>query len=387
MLAAAVVLVAVGCAGDDDDGSAATTTRTGAAGLGSVPADSVIPAEDASTPTIPAPAGFVPPDTRNVRLRPVVGKRQPEPDLEANLVPVDGGDSELTVRVVDQDGKPVRGADVRLERFVGPFKGWDDTTTGRDGSVVVGGLRGGRFRVRAWVAPRLATTEPQLVFLTAGEKTALTVRIDPHEGFLVQGAFLATTWQVDDSVVFDTLLVQEEVGTDGIIRGRPVIGAVTLAPVFGLWVDGESTKLTDAAGHATFIAVCGATGVHEADVEAAGSFPARITLPECLPRDPNRPPADTTTTTVPDGSTTTSTTTPDGAIDIGDTFTVPYDEQLPVGTYQAVGGTTCVTRLELFVDGGWAERVFSGTTINAVSPIRRLVAADGTEPCTYRRTK
>lgn len=386
MLVAAVVVAAVGCAGDDEGGTAATTS-TVVAGLGPVPADSVIPAEDSSTPTIPVPDGFVAPDTRSVRIRPVVGRRQPEPDLEADVVPIDGGDSELTVRVIDQDGEPVRGADVRLERFVGPFKGWDDTTTGRDGSVVVGGLRGGRFRVRAWVAPRLATTEPQLVFLTAGEKSALTVRIEPHEGFLVQGAFLATTWQVDDRVVFDTLLVQEEVGTDGIIRGRPVVGAVTLAPVFGVWVDGESSKLTDPAGHATFTVVCGATGVHEVNVEAAGSFPARVTLPECLPRDPNRPPAETTTTTVPDGPTTTSTSAPDGTIDVGDTFTVPHDGQLPVGRYEAVGDTACVTRLELFVDGGWAERTFSGTTINAVSPVRRLVAADGTDPCTYRRTR
>lgn len=357
---------------------------------------SVIPAEDASTPTIPVPDGFVAPDTRNVVLAPVLGRPGDEPDLDANVVPVRGGEATVTVRVVGPDGRGVEGANVRFERFFGPFKGWVDVPAGRGGTAVLDDAFGGRYRVRAWEAPRLTTTEPQMVFVRQDEAVELQVRVEPHEAPVLQGALTTPTWRVDDVAAFEALLVQEEVGTDGIIRGRPLVGQVTLAPIAGARVEGESTLTTDpVTGLAVFPVVCVATGIHQAVLSGNGQS-VIVFMPECLAPDPSAPPPESTTTTAPveddpspsSSSTTTSTTTPPAiTFPVGRTFTVPFDGPLPAGTYSTTGTEACATSYEALRDGRWQSRESSGSSIVALGPIRDLVPAGGTEPCTYRRVR
>lgn len=390
---AVIAVGVVACSGDDGGDDQASGPTVTAPGLVATPPPSLIPAEDASQPTIPAPDGFVLPDTRNASLAPVLG-REPvdEPDLDANLVPVRGGEATVTARVVGPDGKGVGGATVRFERFVGPFKGWEDVEADDDGRAVLRDARGGRFRVRAWEAPRLTTTEPQLVFLRVDEPIELQVRVEPHESVVLQGALTSPTWRVGDVMAFEALLLQEEVATDGIIRGRPLAGVVTLAPIAGAGVDGDSTLPTDpVSGRVVFPVRCGATGIHQAVLSGNGQS-VTVLMPECLPAEAAQasdPVEETTTTTTapPDGPTTTTTTPEPVTFPVGRTFTVPFEGPLPAGTYAATGADSCVTSYEVQRDGRWVRRQTTGTALVVTSPVRSLEAAADTDPCTFRRVR
>ena len=394
----AVLVLAAVLAGCSDDGGTpdAATPAPGAPAAG----DDPIPAEDASTPTLPLPPGFEAPDTRNVSLAPVVGEPPPEPDPEANLLPVQGGDAELRVTVRDRGGRGVEGATVRFERFVGPLKGWVDVDAGDGGVAVLPDARGGRYRVRAWSRPALATTDAQLVFVAADETVDLAVQVEQHDQQVLQGRLSVPTWQVGDVVAFEVLFVQEEVGTDGIVRALPLQAEVTVTPIAGAEVFGEPRAVTDGEGRAFVPVTCLVTGIHQTLVAANGLLTG-VELPECTPRaagDPPPPPPvdepgpddepDTTTTTRP-GATTT-TTTPPGEIAVGDTFTVPFAGPLLAGTYRPVvdGGDPddCVTDLQVAFANRWVRQQVTGT-LTVARRARDLTPAEGTDACTYRRTR
>jgi len=356
---------------------------------------SAFPTEEASTPTIPVPPDFEAPDTRSVRLLPVVGRERPRPANDGNTLPVDGGRAILRVQVVEPGGGVVPGASVRFERFVGDQRGWVTVRAGRDGVATFDDALGGRYRVRAWLAPDLASTESQLTFVGESETKELQVQVRLHDAPILQGALMVPQWSVGEVASFEVLLVQEEVDGEGIIRGQPVSSLVTLAPIAGPRVDGPNPLLTDpVSGRTSFPLVCLVPGTHQVVLSGYGRS-ITVILPECLPSSNPIPPApgedDAIVPVSPTtGSPTTSTTVPAPiAFPVGSSFTVPFDPLLPAGTYVStdVAANDCRTGYEQYRAGRWTAQRANGATLTLTQPGRRFRAVEGSTACTFERTR
>src|SRR5207248_2824996 len=74
------------------------------------------------------------------------------------------------------------------ERLVGDGVGSADIISQADGTWAAPNVLGGRYRVRAWRAPDLALTTPQLLFVGSTETKALSLRVDRYTGTGVQAA-------------------------------------------------------------------------------------------------------------------------------------------------------------------------------------------------------
>lgn len=375
-LPAALIVVAIlagACTDDAGDRRAAGTVPTTLAPLAELSAD-----ED-SSPTVPLPPGFVPPDNRGAPLLAL-----PEP-LAGDLPPIEvlGGEGRLSGRVQDLDGQPVAGATVRLERFVEERGGFIDVATNDDGLYEAVGLLGGKYRVRAWQKPNLATVSPQTTFLEAKGELAIDVSVEKFEGKRLSAAIVVPEPEVGVATFFDALLVEKEVDDDGIVRGKPIPDAeVSVLPVEGVRIDSDNPAKTNADGKATFVLMCLTTGEHTVAVFAQEEQFA-YTVPACKPGTGPVPPPPTTVS--PNAPTTT---VPNPQFAIGKMFAPPFAGPLPAGTYTAsTGGASCLTAYEVFTTGRWIATYTTGPTIRLLAPGRSFRAVGSTKPCTFTRVK
>lgn len=295
--------VVAACSGGGDDSADGTTTT--------VELLDAAPPETAAIGTIPVPPDFVIPDTRGVALAPVESKEKPGPTPGANVLPVRGGTSKVRVRVqgISGEGSLV----VRFERIAGGLVGWEDVRTNRSGVAELDGAVGGRYRVRAWRSPDLATTESQLAFVGRDEEVEVAVRVERHDAIVISGALTVPTWRVGSEVPLQVLAVREAVDGNGRVGGSPVVAQVSLVLRGGVGVEGESVVTTDGgSGTALFTLRCAVPGNHVVDISAEGST-VSVPLPECLPgvastTTTSQVVADSATSTT--RATTTSTTRP-----------------------------------------------------------------------------
>lgn len=363
LLVAASLLLAA-CSGDD-------AGRAGAPATTSPPA-SLLPAEDASTPTIPLPPGFIAPDTRTVTLQPVVGKRkkgEKEPDPNVPTLPMDGGELKLTGTVIGPEG-PVEGARVRVERYAGTEFGQRDVTTNKDGRYEVPELPGGRLRVRAW-KESLATTESQLAFAPATGELNLDVAVEPHDATAISAALQVAEPHVSEGVDLRAVLYQEQVNPDtGLIEGTGIPNAqLQLGVESGFRIESDNPQTTDPDGTVTWRLVCTVVGVHNVVVSGSG-LEIPVQLPECTPGDP--------------GAIDRGPVVPD--FPVGSSFAVPRDDPVPAGTYTATTPGSCAVSFEQLTNGQWARQVGFDRTLTLAAPARRFTAVPGAASCTYRRT-
>jgi hypothetical protein len=315
-------------------------------------------------PVVTLPDGFVQPDTRGVRLSPVVA--QPKGALPP--LPVYGGDASLRGVVNGPDG-PVGGATVRIERWVGGRSGSITINAGGDGRFGAAKLLGGRYRVRAWLQPNLAATESQVAFLANDGSADVTVDVGKFEGLQLQAGLDVSAMNVDDTARVRGLFTRAGVDDNGIVVGEPVPAAkIQLTSPQGLSVTGENPATTNENGLATWAVKCDKEGSYTVTLTTEGAT-TTYTLPTCGPKP------------VP------TTTTPDIPVfNVGDEFDVPRDAPLPPGTYTTfVKG--CSTTFEAFTNGAWEgqRREIKGD-MTFVVPVRNLKPSDGTDGCSYLRT-
>jgi hypothetical protein len=306
---AAVVVLACSPKSDTDAAPTASPVTTTDAAMPSSP----LPAGDDPAGLITIPPGVPIPDNRAVPLTPVTGKPKPrsesEPEIDHSqpLLPIEGGTSKLSGTVFGPDG-PLEGARVRIERWVGIDFGRLDVDTDEDGRYEADDLLGGRYKVRAWVtAASLATVTPQLVFLTAKEGEAtVDVNVERHDSLLLQGALDRAVPRVGEPAAFTSLLAQEVVDDEGIVRGVGVPAAVVVArPGPGLRLDsGDGYGVTNAEGFAYFGVVCTGLEAPTVALESSG-LATTVTLPQCQPVEVTTTTA-STTTAVPTAATTTT---------------------------------------------------------------------------------
>jgi len=310
----AVAALAAACSGDDDAGPAPTTDPT-------VPTTVV----DRSGIALAGVRGTTTSTIREVGNATISGSVQGP----SGLVP---------------------GATVRIERLVAGREVRTDVLTGPDGRYTVGGLPGGRYRVRAFLAPSLAQTTPEIRFLADRKEHTFDLTVEHYGGLVVRADVAPEPPVLDGAVNLVALVANRSVGTDGVVRATPVVGTTVELVGLGRWQlrssggggssedDSTSTSVaftttsttsrsrpsatarTDSSGRVRYELRCDATGdpglalrvpvtVASPPDPSGAPTPPQVTtqtvsldLPSCVD------PAASTTTTTDGGSPSSSTT-------------------------------------------------------------------------------
>lgn len=298
----------------------------------------------ASTCTAPGAQSLPPPEPTS--------STQPEPTTtsidrsQIVLQPVAGettttlgetGDAVLG-GVVSGPGGAVPGAIIRIERLVGDAVQTRQVQAAQDGRWALEGLPGGRIRVRAFLAPTLTMTEPEIFFLRDGETREVRLQLRPHQGLDVRAAVAPGAPTVGDQVNLAVRVLERVVDSEGVARTQPVVGTTVRLQWSG-WtrVDGpasgggsagdgddgeidgfettprsQGAEVTGSDGVALYTFRCDrASSVSATAILGAGAeeqvFPLEV--PSCGPRPTTT--TTTTTTSTPERSTssTSSTTT------------------------------------------------------------------------------
>ncbi len=360
-----LAVLCVACSGADPQGVGIATTTV----VTTVPPELATGANVTVPVTIAVPDGYVAPDTRNVRIAPVIGKPKPDKiDHDKPQLDVEGGTAKMHGTIFGPDG-PVEGATVRLERFAGIDFGILDVVTDKDGTYHADDIKGGRYRVRAWLKPDLATVEPIAIFLAADKvDQVVDIDLERHNGLALQGALDAAEPHVGEQVSFKALLTQETTDDNGIVQGVGVPGVeIDMAPADGIRALSPLTGMTGDDGFVIFTVACLTTGDHTISI-ISGDQHQDVALPPCLEGSLDGLPPDA----------------PELAV--GASFTVPAAGPFPAGTYTSTGTGNCGTSYEQFVGDAWARSVSLDKVIVIANPSRSFEAVPGSTPCTFQRT-
>jgi hypothetical protein len=218
------------------------------------------------------------------------------------------GGASLNGTVLGPSG-PVAGATVEADRLVGSQMATTHTTTAADGSWTIGGVLGGRYRVRAWQQPSLAVTAPQILFLGGNEARSFTIQLTSFTGPNVAAAIAPDTPMVDQPANLVVQVTTPTVGSDGVVRDLPDVGVSVTLTDGPLWQVANGNPLTTGTdGTVLFEVACQADGVIPLSVAIGQGAPVGLQLPACAGAPPPTTTTTTTTTTVP--ASTTSTTCP-----------------------------------------------------------------------------
>jgi hypothetical protein len=230
----------------------------------------------------------------------------PPPDLTAVSLPhVDGrttttiaiapGKATLSGTVIGPSG-PVPGAMVQAERVVGNAVGRANANVNPDGTWQLAGVLGGLYRVRAWRAPDLALTTPQIFFLAAADNKSLTLQLTQYAGTNVVAAVAPNPPLLNQPANLAVQVVTQTVDNQGVVRGQAVPSApIQLTSDFNWAVTSSNPTVTDSNGQATWSLECGALGVPSMSVMVNNTTTYPLTLPACV--------------TVPETTTTSSSST------------------------------------------------------------------------------
>lgn len=347
----------VGCTDDDDASGPPPTTAA---------VDVQEFTEEPDTPGLTVPPGFVPPDTRGVRL----SKVPSEPRTAPRALGIFGGSASLRGVVGGPDG-PIEGATILVERFVGSQTATTTLTAGTGGQWSVSGLLGGRYRIRAWLAPTFGAEEGQVVFLSAQRGSAeVNLELQRIEGKGLTAEFDRAEWSVGDELKVRAVVTDDVVGGDGLITGKPVGDVSVRIETSSNDVEVMTTNPVTSAsnGGVAWTVTCRTIGTHEVRLRA-GDTTVTVELPECTDAD-----ADKTEVVVPE-------------FPVGTTFRVPYKDVLPAGSYITYN-TGCETSFEVASSGHWTgnRQTVKGPRIVLKAPARDFKAVGESKPCEFQRS-
>jgi hypothetical protein len=240
--------------------------------------------------TLPAAeATSLPADLTGVQLAGVDGTTTPE-TARAD------GTSHLSGSVNGPQG-PVPGATVRVEHLVGGSPPPTDVLTGADGRWDLANIAGGRYRIRSFLVPSFAQTQPEIFLLTDGEQRNLDLNVESFTGVSVAAAIAPDPPELNQSINFVVRVTRKTVDGNGVVRSEPVVNAgVALTNTQGWSVRGPSSLNADGNGDATFGLDCRAVGASQVQV-AVRPTPADAPQSATLTVSPCADPAATSTTT------------------------------------------------------------------------------------------
>ena len=223
--------------------------------------------------------------------------------------PVGGGQAAIFGRVVDADGNIVPGALVRATYYGDPNKPEViETLAGENGNYRFERVLGGRWRIRAWKTPDLATLEDNVFFLGYTEQKALDLRVKAASDIVVTSNMAPAPF-LGTPVELALLVMTQAVNEEGVVSRSAVGGAAVTLNVPGGWsLLGDPTQATEANGRVAWQLTCTEPGHQRITAIVAGrEWP--LNVPPC--RDPmETTTTTTTTTTLPPGVTTSSSTNP-----------------------------------------------------------------------------
>lgn len=228
------------------------------------------------------------------------------PGRTTTTVAIGPGAAALRGTVVVPEGA-VPGAIVRLERLVGDAVAAVELPTNPDGTWEAKDILGGRYRVRAWRAPDLAMTKPEVFFLEASEGRTLNLRLSRYEGLAVTSDIAPNPPEVNAPAGLVVLVTAREVDATGVVRANPVAGVRVELAGSGWRLDSQNVTVTDSGGQARWQVRCRAEGQQTLSVVVNSQTPHSLDLPPCAPS--TAPPSTSTSTTVRGSTTTTRRST------------------------------------------------------------------------------
>lgn len=199
---------------------------------------------------------------------------------------------------------PVPGAIVHVERVNGGYA--NDFLTGADARYLFENLPGGRYRVRAFLAPTYAQTESVNVFIASDEPRVVDLKVEQFDQLAVTSAVAPSPPMVGQPFNLVVRVAKRTVDSGGVVRSMPLAGAsVVLSSTGTLALNTQASGTTNADGTVTYLSACKGAGALNvtATVRAKVTDPPQyvtLDLPACE--------AAATTTTAPGASTTTTTT-------------------------------------------------------------------------------
>jgi hypothetical protein len=119
---------------------------------------------------------------------------------------------------------PLPGATVTVEHLVGGKATRTDAVTGADGRFALPNLPGGRYRVRAYLAPALALVTPEVRFIPDGKPATFDLKVEDQRRVVARAAVAPTAPFLGDDVNLAVLVANRTVDADGVVRSTPIPG-------------------------------------------------------------------------------------------------------------------------------------------------------------------
>ncbi len=229
------------------------------------------------------------------------------------------GKAKLSGLVVGSDGALAVGATVRIARLDGAMT--KDLVVGDDGRYQLPDIAGGRYFVRAFLAPRQAQANPMVFLLADGENKQLDLELATFDGLRLTTALAPDPTVLDQPFQLALRLARQTVDLDGIVRATPVPGAaIDLSGLGTLEPLGPTSGVTNSAGQVSFDFTCrrGAPAQVQVlidpppnpDGSAATRASATAPITSCDPPPPSTTQPPSTTSSSSSGGATTSTSAP-----------------------------------------------------------------------------
>lgn len=201
------------------------------------------------TPPSSTTSTTLPPDLTGVSQRGVSG------DTTTTQVAIGPGQASLNGTVLGPHG-PVAGATVSAERIVGSSEATVEVTTGPDGGWTIPRILGGRYRVRAWQAPTLDLTTPQIFFLGGNQAMPVNLQLTAYTGQQASSAVDPTAAYVGNAINVVVSVANQAVDPQGIVTYQPAGGVtVQLSADAGVAISADP-QTTGSDGEALFQLTC-----------------------------------------------------------------------------------------------------------------------------------
>jgi hypothetical protein len=139
------------------------------------------------------------------------------------------------VGTVTGPGGPVPNATVHVEHLVGSSAVPHDVLSGPDGRYALPNIPGGRYRVRAYLAPALAAATADIRFLEDGKEATFDLAMEDQRKVVASAATSPSTPYLGDPVNLSIVVATQAVDPDGIVRSTPVPGLRVELDGLGAW--------------------------------------------------------------------------------------------------------------------------------------------------------
>ncbi|MEY2434565.1 MAG: Carboxypeptidase regulatory-like domain [Acidimicrobiaceae bacterium] len=244
--------------------------------------------------TLPAKtATTAPSDLTGVALVAVDGKTTTVPSRNSGTAHLSGS--------VNGPQGPVPGATVVVEHLVDDKPPPINVGTNPEGRWDLPNIAGGRYRVRAFLAPSLAQVQPEVFFLNDGDQRSLDLTVENFVGASVVAAVAPDPPHLNQPLNLVVRVARKVVDSTGVVRSQPTVNAgVALTGTPGWTVKGSPSGFTNGTGDVTFALECKSVGANQVQV-----------VVRATPSDPPQPASlEVSACTDPGATSTTSTSAP-----------------------------------------------------------------------------